>query len=229
MTSSILEVTIHSALAIKALEVPALRLWYYLRAMDNRGSGRIDIVIDDIKSRFNISKATLYRYLNNKHLFRNYINNKGLLTIYLVSLPKVCKALDVYQLGSIGYGNANDCLIEQAVGIQAQSLQQQSFYLANRANRVTSTEINNPKFYKKELKLKPSYNPSAARHPIVNPINCFFDANGNVIPPSVISPGVNGDYMPIAQAHKMDTPAGVRPAVIIKNGHPYHYLQANSC
>lgn len=186
-SSSILEVTIHSALAIKALEVPALKLWYYLRALDKRGSGRIEVKLDDIKNRFNISKATTYRYLNNKDLFRTYINNKGVLTIYLVSLPKVCKALDVYHLGSIGYGDANDCLVEQAVGIQAQSLQQQSFYLANKANRITSTETNNPKFYKKELKLKPSYNPSAARHPIVNPINCFFDTNGNAISPSVIS------------------------------------------
>ena len=237
---SILEVTIHSKLAVKILQVPALNLWYYLRALDCKGSGRIEIDVNKLLGRLGVSRATLYRYLNNEDLFRTYKSRKGILTIYLVSLPKVCRALDISNLGAIGYGDANDDIVEQAIGIQAQTLQNQSFYLANQANKVSSTTgFNYPNPRKKDrgvknLKLKATYNPLAAKYPIVNPVDCFFDEDGKAISPSAISPGVNdGAYIPIASAHKLKTPAGVREAVIHYKDNqgqdkPYWYLEASS-
>lgn len=235
----ILEVTIHSKLAVKAIQIPEIRLWYYCRALDMNGCGKIQISINEVRESLGVSKATLYRYLNNKDLFRSYRSRKGLLTIYLVSLPKVCRAIGT-DLGAIGYGDANEDIVEQAVGIQAQTLQNQSFYLANQANKVSSTiGFNYPNPRKKDrgvknLKLKATYNPLAAKYPIVNPVDCFFDEDGKVASPSAISPGVNdGAYIPIASAHKLKTPAGVREAVIHYKDNqgkdkPYCYLEAST-
>ena len=228
MNNTILEVTIHSALAVKALIIPAFKLWYYLRALDMNGSGKVSLPLISILCNLGISKATLYRYLSNNLLFRNYHNDDGSLSIYLTSLPKVCKKLNITSLGTIGYGDARECIVAQAIAIQAQGLQQQSFYLANRANKISSTETNKPEFYRNELRLKPSYNPCIARHPIVNPITCFFDSEGNVISPSDISPGVNGEYITIAKAHNLGGPAGVRNASLVRGRSVYNYLQANS-
>lgn len=128
-----MEVRIHAKLAIKVLEVPALNLWYYCRGLDTNGSGRVVLTRKDLDS-FNRSRMAMYRWLNDKRLFRSYrynYSNKSYV-IYLSSLFTVAEELHVKSLGGIGWSDTVNDLAGQAALIEAIKLQQQSAWLAER-------------------------------------------------------------------------------------------------
>ena len=123
---------IHAHLAIKVLELPELALWYYCRGLDTQGSGKLSITRKAIEEGFNITRTTMWRWLNNKALFRHYKYDPktGAYTIYLTGLVNVCVALNVKNLGGIGESDTVQDLAAQAALIEAQKLQAQSAYLA---------------------------------------------------------------------------------------------------
>jgi len=221
--SNINEVYIHSHLAIKGLHRPAIKLWYVCRGLDSNGSGRAMMQQSYILELLDISRPTLYRYLKDQVLFRFYKSRKGELIIYYNSAKKVSKELDV-DLGPRAIGIIEDDIVKQAVQIQAISLQQQSFYLANRDNSTTAIDYKKCSFNKKG-DFAPKYNKAASRHKIVNPINCYFDEEGNPKSPSSLCQGVlDGSFMPFAKAHELGAAAGVKE-MQLNNG--YKYLQAD--
>ena len=128
-----MELRIHAKLAIKSLEVPALNLWYYCRGLDANGSGRVVLGKSDLAN-MQRSRMTIWRWLNDVNLFRCYRYEPKTKTyiVYLNSLFKVAKTLDVKSLGGIGWSDTADRLAEQAALIEAIKIQQQSAWLAEK-------------------------------------------------------------------------------------------------
>lgn len=221
-------VTIHSNIAIKAIQSPSIRLWYVIRGLDSNGSGMVRVTLEYLKEVLGVSKASIYRYLGDSRLFRYYHSSKGNINIYYSSILKVCSSFKITSLGTCGYGVIEEDIVEQAIQISAIGLQKASFYAAMAANKTSSIDINKTKYSKKKNKLLPQYNPSSARYPIVNPIECFFDSEGTPHSPSVISPGVleEGSFVRIAQAHSLGIPAGIRPTSL--KSRDYKFLCADS-
>ena len=223
---------IHSSIAIKSMSVPGLKLWYILRAMDEKGEGRVITTLKELIAK-GFSRATLYRYLKNNSLFRAYKSNKGRLTVYLVGLLKVCKALNITSLGACGYGVMEESLIDQAIAIQAQSLQAQSFFLAQLNNKITSTDPSRSYLFKPKdkdgLQVRCRYNPHAARYNIVNPPECFFDTEGKPHLTSVITSGVNQmGYLPVSFAHTYNVPAGICETSLSNSSDSTTFMEFNS-
>lgn len=136
-----MELKVHAHLAIKVLEEPTIALWYYCRGLDANGSGKAYLTRQTIQTEFGISRSTVWRWLNNKKLFRHYRYDSQTQTyvVYMQSLVNVCMALKVKSLGGIGETDTVKDLAAQAALIEAQKLQAQSLWLAKRSGEGWST------------------------------------------------------------------------------------------
>lgn len=142
-----MELRLHAQLAIKVLQVPALQLWYYCRGLDLVGSGRVVLPSAALRT-FHKDRTTTWRWLNNSVLFRKYSFNRaaGTYTVYMRSLPKVCKALGVTALGGIGWTDTVTDLPAQAALLQAQHRQSQAAWLAERT-KLPGMRVCKPELY----------------------------------------------------------------------------------
>lgn len=131
---------IHSSIAIKSLDVPAIKVWYECRFADPNGNGWA--YIEAHKSR-----TTMWRYLNDKRLFRSYKKEGNLYKVYYQSTYNVCINLNISNLGAISETDTTHDLAEQAALIQAIKLQQQSMWLCKQEYKVNLKPQN---FFNKE-------------------------------------------------------------------------------
>jgi hypothetical protein len=175
------EVRIHSHLAIRSLECPALNLWYLCRGKDEEGSGWAIITKADLDS-FGKCRTTTWRWLNNRDLFIRYSldRSSGTYKVYYRSVITVCNHFEV-NLGAVGFTDTITDLAAQAANIEAIKLQQNSLWLANKDLRELST------YFSQEFDLsKQQVRQFIERNKIVKP-DKYFTTNG--IPLSDISAG----------------------------------------
>lgn len=82
-------VKIHRAIALRH---PAAGLWYVCRALDTKGTGRVNLFAEQWQL-LKVSKSTIYRWLREGHalgLFRNYWWEGERLSVSLGALSKAC-------------------------------------------------------------------------------------------------------------------------------------------
>lgn len=97
-----LEVIVHSEI-LEKVGNPS-RLYYLLRAIDSKGSGKVEITKQEILNSLNISDRTFRRWLKkgDNLLFNQVIKNKTI-TFFYKSLIKVAECLKLTKLGYCGY------------------------------------------------------------------------------------------------------------------------------
>ena len=126
-------IRIHRAIALRH---PAAGLWYVCRALDTKGTGRINLFAEQWQL-LKVSKSTIYRWLREGHalgLFRNYWWEGERLSISLGALAKACLksgmkswgTAAVVCLGDIIEGN----LRSLASALTVQDLQEKSRFAA---------------------------------------------------------------------------------------------------
>jgi len=110
-------------------------LYYYCRALDRKGVGKVVINRDAFLKDTGISRATFYRYLKDTRLFRHselIQGSNGDYLIYYNSLKKICAKAGIRDLGAII--ELEPCqfkLWRQFLTLaQALELQQQSRFMA---------------------------------------------------------------------------------------------------
>lgn len=143
MTTSLYQnrvVRIHSILADggKGLDgrgYNAIKLWYWVRSLDIRGSGQVDFCISQAETELGCSKLTIKRYLENGlalGLFRSVERCHGRVKLYYSSLANVCIRQGLYGWGAVAEVPVSDLknLRVVATELQAFSLQAASVYLA---------------------------------------------------------------------------------------------------
>ncbi len=83
----------------KIARQPSGKLWYIYRAIDEEGSGKVDIPVNEVRIFLNISRTRFYRWLKEGKeagAFQSYRSiGKGMMRIYLGSKTRVCKKLGV--------------------------------------------------------------------------------------------------------------------------------------
>lgn len=126
-------VKIHRAIALRH---PAAGLWYVCRALDTKGTGRVNLFADSWQL-LKVSKSTIYRWLREGTalgLFRNYWWEGERLSVSLGALAKACLksgmkswgTAAVVCLGDIIEGN----LRSLASALTVQDLQEKSRFAA---------------------------------------------------------------------------------------------------
>lgn len=129
-------IRIHRAIALRH---PAAGLWYVCRALDTKGTGRINLLAEQWQL-LKVSKSTIYRWLREGTalgLFRNYWWEGERLSVSLGALAKACLksgmrswgTAAVVCLGDILEGN----LRSLASAISVQDLQEKSRFAAKTA------------------------------------------------------------------------------------------------
>ncbi len=83
----------------KIARQPSEKLWYFYRAIDEEGSGRVDIPVSVVKNFLNISRTSFYRLHKEGKEAGAFLHYKsigqGMMRIYLGSKTRVCKKLGV--------------------------------------------------------------------------------------------------------------------------------------
>lgn len=116
----------------------AAKLWYYIRAMDLKGSGKVTLDLAQASEILDRSPQTIRRWTESgKRLnFFRSINRVGSdeFEIYYTSLAQVCLTHGITDLGAVAYVEVHELknLKFKATEAEAQRLQDQSFYRARR-------------------------------------------------------------------------------------------------
>lgn len=129
-------VKIHRAIALRH---PAARLWYVCRAIDTKGTGRINLFAEQWQI-LKVSKSTIYRWLREGTalgLFRNYWWQGERLSVSLGALAKACLKSGMKSWGTAAVVCLGD-LIEGnlrslASALTVQDLQEKSRFAAKSA------------------------------------------------------------------------------------------------
>lgn len=136
-------VRIHSAIAdggnfIDRRGSAAISLWYYVRALDSKGSGCATFALEDACKLLGKGKSTVKRYLTNGlrlGLFRSYSTSDDHVRVFYSSLHEVA-----IRCGLESFGAVAELEIDQlknlkfwAIQLEAQNLQNQSRFQARNA------------------------------------------------------------------------------------------------
>lgn len=81
-----------------------IRLWYYLRGLDSRGRGRVDVPIFVVEYFLKTKQSTIYEWLRvgrSRGGFRRYAIRRGLVRVYLGGLHPFCESLGVEDWGAV--------------------------------------------------------------------------------------------------------------------------------
>lgn len=116
---------------------PASSLWHLLRALDEKGSGKVTLTMLQLQSYLNCSKASIYRFLKSS-LFHKTITHKkeGVkkYTIYYKSLKVIKEQLGLDDIITCSFCFLDDIIKYKkkitATEIIAESIQARSRYLA---------------------------------------------------------------------------------------------------
>lgn len=135
----------HSAIADGGLSLDsrgyaAIKLWYACRAIDQSGSGRVQVAIADLVDAIGVSIATIRRYLQDgKRLkfFRHARTAQGIVTLFYASTVQVCAANGLESLGAVTEVAIGELKNLKAIATQAeaQKLQQASFHKARKGQK----------------------------------------------------------------------------------------------
>lgn len=139
-----LEYRLHARVGVLQGIMPAVQLWYALRALDVSGSGKVSITTGDMERQLGKGRTTIWRYLKDKTFFRSHVTVKGVVTVYLHGLRSVCRALHLDSIGPIGFNVGLKSIQRDSAAIGAQSLQQSSLYLALLSSRKDKKVIGDP-------------------------------------------------------------------------------------
>ena len=119
----------------------ATKLWYWLRSLDDRGSGRVDFDIRVAAAALNRSIYTIRRWLKwgiKLNLFRSVSTiGYGTRRVFLSGIVSILRSNNISSLGAIGSVEVSR-LVELpivATELQAESLQRQSKFLAERQHK----------------------------------------------------------------------------------------------
>lgn len=127
---------IHKAIALRH---PAAGLWYVCRALDTKGTGRVNLFAEQWQL-LKVSKSTIYRWLREGHalgLFRNYWWEGERLSVSLGALSKACLKSGMKSWGTAAVVCLGDILEGKlrslASAISVQDLQEKSRFTAKTA------------------------------------------------------------------------------------------------
>lgn len=173
------ELVIHSEIVEKA--PAAKKLWYYCRAMDTKGSGKVTLTMSQIEDVLNISRTTIWRYYSTKLLFPKTIKRGELLTLYYRGIIPLCIDLGINHWGTSTEINIEDLQkIKQFSTLAVTlSIQAKSKYLANISVKEKAAANSNRK-----RAVKGTYNPAINN----NKLDSIFTSDHKSI--SEISPGI---------------------------------------
>lgn len=94
-----------------------IRLWYFLRGLDSKGRGRVDVPVCLIESFLQTHSSTIYEWLRDGRKlggFQRYIIRKGMLRVYLTGLCNLCWSLDIEDIGAVSVVKLEDiCTLRQ--------------------------------------------------------------------------------------------------------------------
>lgn len=130
-----LPIRIHKAIALRH---PAAGLWYVCRALDTKGTGRVNLFAEQWQL-LKVSKSTIYRWLREGHalgLFRNYWWEGDRLSISLGAIAKACLKSGMKSWGTaavVSLGDIIGNLRSLASAICVQDLQEKSRFTAKTA------------------------------------------------------------------------------------------------
>jgi hypothetical protein len=130
-----LPIRIHKAIALRHA---AAGLWYVCRALDTKGTGRVNLFAQDWQL-LKVSKSTIYRWLRQGHalgLFRNYWWEGDRLSISLGALSKACLKSGMKSWGAaavVSLGDIIGNLRSLASAISVHDLQEKSRFAAKTA------------------------------------------------------------------------------------------------
>lgn len=129
-------IRIHRAIALRH---PAAGLWYVCRALDTKGSGRVNLFAEQWQL-LKVSKSTIYRWLREGHalgLFRSYWWEGERLSVSLGALSKACLKSGMKSWGVSAFVSLGDIIdgslrsLTSAISIQ--DLQEKSRFAAKAA------------------------------------------------------------------------------------------------
>lgn len=129
-------VKIHRAIALRH---PAARLWYVCRALDTKGTGRVNLFAEQWQL-LKVSKSTIYRWLREGTalgLFRNYWWEGERLSVSLGALAKACLKSGMKSWGTSAIVSLGEILEGRlrslASALTVQDLQEKSRFAAKSA------------------------------------------------------------------------------------------------
>jgi len=135
-------VRVHARIAMH----PWAKLWYYCRALDDQGSGFIEISKRQARGFFRIGASTLYEWLRSGRqagAFRDYRAKGDRLKIWLGSLVKVCRTLNLEEWGTTATIALTEVrsLKSHAIAATCQQLQDRSRYAAWRSQKSKERKV----------------------------------------------------------------------------------------
>lgn len=177
-----LTVLVHS----KPFEVlgNSMKLYYYCRALDNKGEGRVVINRYECLDNLRIAKATFYRYIKDSRLFRHteFIEGSdGDYIIYYKSIKAVCAEQGIRELGGITELDVKELSLwrQFCTLAQALDLQKQSRYMAQLHAKFRHESVN---FFNEDELFEVAANCRESQQPsdtwvgaLVNEWRIFFD------------------------------------------------------
>lgn len=119
----------------------AKRIWYILRGMDQKGSGRLECAIEVILSLCKRKISTVYQWLREAKVagrIRDWQCRHGVLTVYYSSRVNVCRREKVRDWGTsadVPLLDAAQYMRKICTQLEVQSLQERSHFAAKRALR----------------------------------------------------------------------------------------------
>lgn len=107
------------------------KIWYVLRGLDPKGSGKAEAQIETILELVDRKLSTVYEWLRDAKkagALRSWRIENGLLTAYYTSLPKLCERLELEDWGAVGEVPLEKIkeLRSVAVEVETQSQQEKS-------------------------------------------------------------------------------------------------------
>ncbi len=139
------DIRIHGKIARQVWAI----LWYFCRAIDNEGTGRVDILIPEVKTLFGISRAKFYRLLlkgKEAGAFLGYQTiDKHTMRIHLGSKTRVCRKLGVMDWDSTTEIKLRELFNNPKINLKGKTLRQiiterQAYWMQKRSIEAAKEE-----------------------------------------------------------------------------------------